>query len=157
MLARFRERASRKRPCIDNILCPFVLFLTLYCLPFVDIIRIKICTSHLCLPCLFLAVIRIFRNSTLPLPPTPVSVPLARERINVCTFVPLSCHLFLCLVIGGVHLLRLSWLGRGLSICMRVCMVCVSTHVFLPLTPCIRLELALTVHWAHLVHLVLYL
>ena len=25
-----------------------------------------------------------------------------------------------------------------------------STHVFLPLTPCIRLELALTVHWAHL-------
>ena len=87
---------------------------------------------------------------THPLPPTPVSVPLARERINVCTFVPLSCHLFLCLVIGGVHLLRLSWLGRGLSICMRVWMVCVSTHVFLPLTPCIRLELALTVHWAHL-------
>ena len=33
---------------------------------------------------------------------------------------------------------------------MRVCMVCVLTHVFLPLTPCIRLELALTVHWAHL-------
>ena len=33
---------------------------------------------------------------------------------------------------------------------MRVCMVCVSTHVCLPLTPCIRLELALTVHWAHL-------
>ena len=25
-----------------------------------------------------------------------------------------------------------------------------STRVFLPLTPCIRLELALTVHWAHL-------
>ena len=38
------------------------------------------------------------------------------------------------------------------GICMRVCMVCVSPHVFkkfLPLTPCIRLELALTVHWAH--------
>jgi hypothetical protein len=33
---------------------------------------------------------------------------------------------------------------------MRVCMVCVLTHVFLPLTPCVRLELDLTVHWAQL-------
>ena len=52
--------------------------------------------------------------------------------------------------VGGYCVLRLSWLGRGLRVCMRVYMVCVSAHVFLPLTPCIRLELALTVHWAHL-------
>ena len=77
MLARFRERASRKSPCIDNILCPFVLVLTLCCLPFVDIIRIMICTSHLCLPCLLLAVIRILSRLDSSTPRTPVSTPLA--------------------------------------------------------------------------------
>ena len=74
-----RELAARDlvTVMIDNILCPFVLFLTLYCLPFVDIFRLMICTSHLCLPCLLLAVIRILSRLDSSTPRTPVSTPLA--------------------------------------------------------------------------------